>query len=1202
MPPTHRLGLLLAGLTLAGCTNASQSALLSVTADGPVDLFDLYVRDESTHKVFIHTGWSDATRMGALDLESGTLRVGIQLPHPGDYTIVLAGVKGPLENTPLGQRAAAGSTELFWAARPHVDGNLELAAALLHVPQGDDSDRDLFPDATDWPNHVPQASSIAATLLDCDDKTDYPDKHLKASDINPLADEKCGNGIDEETCLIVMDPCSDSDNDGDPDDTDCAPNDPTIHHPITDPSSPHYDPYPESANCCGYNLGKTGSDAQRTFAPPLCHPGHCGSIDWDCSGTPTPCINDLDCDTYPAAAVQDNGCMAPPNNPPGSDCDDCDPSIHPGAPEICDGKDNNCNGLIDETCVLCDLDGDGYQRASRNADDPCPDANYKASGKAVDCNDEDRGIFPGSTGPNVPVSIPQLVMLGLANCDGKEGGTVACAIRGFCRNLDYRGMQIDEDCDGVANEGCPPATCDADGDGFVKNDPNCDAQGHPYDCDDTDPTVFPGAPENCKDAKVHDCGVAKQPCMTDADNDGWDATVDCNDNDPNVHPWATELCNGVDDDCDGLIDEGNPDNSGNPLFDKNGILRCTDSDIGQCGRNKGDCVCSGVSVASLHYDTSRTLCPTESADSDTGNNRMLSAARCYFAGQPVPEVCNGLDDDCDDDLASHTVDTTKGVATDCPGLVPSSVCCPVAMSTVDACTDTLTDPLNCGGCGNACSTNHVATVACDNQVCDGACATGYADCDMNKLTDGCEIDIETDPMHCGGCGNVCSSSHVASLACAAGLCSSPCASGYSDCNNNKLIDGCETHSDVDVLNCGGCGNACSANHIAIIACAGGQCTGACATGYADCDGNKLTNGCEIDTLDDPAHCGGCANFCSNNHVAMVLCTNGVCNGPCSAGYADCNNNEQVDGCETHIASDVNHCGGCGLACSGNNVPVPACTNGQCTGNCAAGFADCNNNKQTDGCETNIGTVSNCGGCGSACSTNHDTPTCVNSQCQLSCSSGYGNCDGMVSNGCETNITTDAMNCGGCGMPCSTNHDTPTCVNSQCQLSCSSGYGNCDGMVSNGCETDTTSDPMNCGACGVICSPNHMQTITCGAPGVCDGTCATGFADCNSNKQSDGCESDLSQPSTCGSCTNDCLQSGLGHACLGGGKCGCATAADCGTLGDTCNASNACQCGMGSPCTQAGTQCFNGACLLSKGQPCQMGTQCASGACTLGSCQ
>ncbi len=130
----------------------------------------------------------------------------------------------------------------------------------------------------------------------------------------------------------------------------------------------------------------------------------------------------------------------------------------------------------------------------------------------------------------------------------------------------------------------------------------------------------------------------------------------------------------------------------------------------------------------------------------------------------------------------------------------------------------------------------------------------------------------------------------------------------------------------DVNACGGCGLACSNNHITTTMCTGGTCNGTCDAGFADCDANKQTNGCETNTGSDTSNCGGCGLTCSTNHMATDVCTGGTCNGTCAAGFADCNNNKQTDGCEVNLNADTGNCGACGHACTAGQ----ACTNGTCT--------------------------------------------------------------------------------------------------------------------------------------------------------------------------------------------------------------------------------------------------------------------------------
>ena len=159
--------------------------------------------------------------------------------------------------------------------------------------------------------------------------------------------------------------------------------------------------------------------------------------------------------------------------------------------------------------------------------------------------------------------------------------------------------------------------------------------------------------------------------------------------------------------------------------------------------------------------------------------------------------------------------------------------------------------------------------------------------------------------------------------------------------------------------------------------------------------------------------------------------------------------------------------------------VASCASGVCHYACAPGRADCNgpgDGSDADGCETNLSLVGNCGSCGHVCGAQNDAPSCVASgstyACSLACSAGFLNCDGNAANGCETDGTT-ISHCGSCTTTCtatSGGNTTPTCSKSgsayACGVHCQSGFADCDGKATNGCETNLMTDDLNCGRCNV----------------------------------------------------------------------------------------------------------------------------------------
>jgi formylglycine-generating enzyme required for sulfatase activity len=131
--------------------------------------------------------------------------------------------------------------------------------------------------------------------------------------------------------------------------------------------------------------------------------------------------------------------------------------------------------------------------------------------------------------------------------------------------------------------------------------------------------------------------------------------------------------------------------------------------------------------------------------------------------------------------------------------------------------------------------------------------------------------------------------------------------------------------------------------------------------------------------------------------------------------------------------------------------------------------------------------------------------CAGGVCKISqCTPYYEDCDSVDANGCEVALWTDPNNCNSCGAKCDATGGTPSCVLGACKIACSSGYGDCDGDVSNGCETNTTTS-SHCGVCGIACTGDQVcSNNTCIAPSCAGG--AKGQADCGPGKNGSCCVS------------------------------------------------------------------------------------------------
>jgi hypothetical protein len=449
---------------------------------------------------------------------------------------------------------------------------------------------------------------------DCDD--DDPAIHPEAAEACDGIDNDCDGEIDEEVGITWF-ADSDSDGWGDPtvstvacelpdggtwvaDSTDCDDNDTAIN--------------PAALELCD------GADND-------CD----GEVDEDDAFDASTWYLDDDMDGYGDADSALQACSQPSGTTTdATDCDDNDDDAHPGAEELCDGDDNDCDGEIDEGVGFtwyADSDADGWGSAD-SATVACtqPSGTVTNSG---DCDDGDGDVYPGA----------------VEACNG-----------------------VDDDCDGVTDEdeAADAGTwyIDYDGDGYgvsgIHDRQACDQPSgftdDASDCDDTDASTNPdgvelcdGVDNDCDGSTDEDDALDTSTWYDDSDGDGYgdpastqqacnqpsDAVAegsDCDDGDPAINPGAPETCNGVDDDCDGAADEDDALDAATWYADSDG------DGYGDPARSDAAC-----SQPSGHL--------SDGTDCDDGDPAINPGAT---------EICNGVDDDCDgsaDEASAVGVDT-----------------------------------------------------------------------------------------------------------------------------------------------------------------------------------------------------------------------------------------------------------------------------------------------------------------------------------------------------------------------------------------------------------------------------------------------------------------------------------------------------------------------------------------------------------------
>ena len=532
-------------------------------------------------------------------------------------------------------------------------------------------------------------------------------------------------------------------------------------------------------------------------------------------------------------------------SPPTSrlDCDDADAETFPGAPDACgDGKAQNC--LADAACG-CDADGDGY----------CPPGDCNDKEKAVhpwatELCDGDDNDCDGLKDEGNPDAAGALIPTAKPSCNDDKDGECAPAsapLSGVCacsqltpkgtRDAANRVACTDEDLSAAASPRCfgalqpQPERCGT-------QDYNCD--GQPYKPGDTFASkgaacsVDTGA---CVAGTVTGCDLTKtapakvKQVLGQSYNEHWICSAGT------VLPTA-ESCNGVDDDCDGKLTPGGTDlgykELGEADTDSDGYLGCKQCKLSELPTGIKGCNDCDNTKAAVHPGAKEKCngvddnckdgltddgadectspfqcCSTVKACVDTDSN----ASHCGGCGKPCDLavadtcsagacVCGGAKDPC-----SGGLNCVSGSCTCVAGGLCSGCC------EADACKAGDTDK-DCGAGGAVCKDCGGSAECASNGVCCAGCLTAIGACDPGTSVSACGKDGGACTACPGGpCGAALCNSGTCGInakpdktTCPQGLCyKGVCCTGCWDGNN------CQPGTDdkkcgsggIDCITCGG---------------------------------------------------------------------------------------------------------------------------------------------------------------------------------------------------------------------------------------------------------------------------------------------------------------------------------------------------------------------------------------------------------------
>lgn len=598
--------------------------------------------------------------------------------------------------------------------------------------------------------------------------------------------------------------------------------------------------------------------------PPTCVPGQpqpetCNGVDDDCNSLIDDGLGTISCGLGPCQATVP-ACV-------GGQTQLCTPNM--AMPEICDGIDNNCNGLVD------DGNPDGGTACSTNLPGVCGagttvctngtlicSSNVSPSPELCDnrdnnCNGQTDEGNPGGGNP-CTTGLLGVCSAGTTSCNG---GSIICspnmqASAEICDGLD-------NNCDGTADEGYPGIG---------------------------DPCIVPGQTGSCAQGIV-DCSNGAPMCVQ------------------TVFP-VNEQCNGLDDDCDWTVDDGNPDGGG----------ACTATALGECKKGTLNCI--------------------------------NGAVRCS-PGPITPEICDGLDNNCEGNTDEGNPGGGMQCMTGLPGVCATGLTTCNGMNGVICQATVVPGQLMeaCNSFDDDCDgmvDNGIPQVGqpCTKPGQFGICRFGTYECPMGATQLNCNAPIPgTIQETCNGTDDDCDGTIDDGNPGGGGVCTVPnrvgaCANGTLVCIQASLVcaettqpamtDTCgnTVDDDCDGLTDEAPHSVCSAGPAMPASCSGTPCVNSVCTygggSWSYCCNNAWDNSC---TLMADAVCGA-GTCCAHNVCTLTTPLQNGCSSCVSAICAakpSCCTTGWTEVCRDRAPMYCN-----GTSCNVNGQPCPhsVCQTGQ----------------------------------------------------------------------------------------------------------------------------------------------------------------------------------------------------------------------------------------------------------------------------------